>query len=142
MPAMRPIDSITASAIRAFLGRLPKGGVRLERALLYGSRARGDYSSESDADLALVLPEGGRRLAAALGSRRNCIRGLSRDRSPHSAGSNRLFGLGTPGVLLEPRLSQKCRARRYPRVNRSPTIAALARKSIRGDNGLDSGPEP
>lgn len=56
MLAMRPIDSITARAIHDFLGRLPKG-VRLEQALLYGSRARGDYSSESDADLALVLPE-------------------------------------------------------------------------------------
>jgi uncharacterized protein len=31
----------------------------LERAFLYGSRARGDYRADSDADLALVLAEGG-----------------------------------------------------------------------------------
>jgi predicted nucleotidyltransferase len=56
MPAMRVIDPQTEGALRAFLARLP-ADIAVERALLYGSRARGDYKPESDADLALVLKE-------------------------------------------------------------------------------------
>jgi uncharacterized protein len=51
---MRAIDSGTQRALRLFLARLPRG-LRVERALLYGSRARGDHKPESDADLALIL---------------------------------------------------------------------------------------
>jgi len=32
--------------------------VRLDRAILYGSRARGDDRPESDADVALIIAEG------------------------------------------------------------------------------------
>jgi uncharacterized protein len=58
MPAKKDIDAGTEGALRAFFARLPPG-IQLERAFLYGSRARGDYRAESDADLALVLVEGG-----------------------------------------------------------------------------------
>ena len=55
---MKGIDEETEKALRAFLARLPND-IRVERALLYGSRARGDYRADSDADLALVLSERG-----------------------------------------------------------------------------------
>jgi uncharacterized protein len=58
MRAKKDIDAGTEVALRAFFARLPPG-IRLERAFLYGSRARGDYRADSDADLALVLAEGG-----------------------------------------------------------------------------------
>lgn len=54
---MKIPDPNTARAVRAFLNRLP-ADLRLERAVLYGSRARGDYGEESDADVALILTEG------------------------------------------------------------------------------------
>jgi predicted nucleotidyltransferase len=47
-------DRETERAVRAFLARLP-AGFPLERALLYGSRARGDHRPDSDADIALIL---------------------------------------------------------------------------------------
>src|ERR1700761_4976104 len=51
---MRAIDSETRGALRSFLARLPKE-LRVEHALLYGSRARGNHRPDSDADLALIL---------------------------------------------------------------------------------------
>jgi len=51
---MKAIDSKTEEALRKFLARVP-ADIGVERAFLYGSRARGDYKVESDADLALVL---------------------------------------------------------------------------------------
>lgn len=48
------IDPQTERALRLYLARLPSG-LRIERALIYGSRARGDHKPESDADLALVI---------------------------------------------------------------------------------------
>lgn len=56
MLVMKSIDPQTEAALRRFLARLPTDA-RVERAILYGSRARGDHRPESDADLALVLPE-------------------------------------------------------------------------------------
>lgn len=50
-------DSNTERALRAFLDRLPSD-LPLERAVLYGSRARGDFQEESDADVALILAAG------------------------------------------------------------------------------------
>ncbi len=55
---MNGIDAGTEKAFRAFLARLASD-LRVEWALLYGSRARGDCRADSDADLALVLPERG-----------------------------------------------------------------------------------
>ena len=54
---MKFLDPDTESAVRAFLARLP-ADLRLEYAILYGSRARGEERPDSDADLALILAEG------------------------------------------------------------------------------------
>ena len=58
MLSMKAIDAGTEGAVRAFLARLP-AGLQVERALLFGSRARGDYRADSDADLALILAHRG-----------------------------------------------------------------------------------
>jgi uncharacterized protein len=55
---MKAIDAGTEGALRAFLARLP-AGLQVERAFLYGSRARGDYRPDSDADVALILAQRG-----------------------------------------------------------------------------------
>jgi uncharacterized protein len=54
---MKFLDPDTESTVRAFLARLPVD-LRLEYAILYGSRARGEERPDSDADLALILAEG------------------------------------------------------------------------------------
>jgi predicted nucleotidyltransferase len=54
---MKFLDPETESAVRDFLERIP-AEIRLERAILFGSRARGDDRPDSDADLALILAEG------------------------------------------------------------------------------------
>ena len=53
-PAKSMIDSETERAARAFLKRI-EGEYPIIDALLYGSRARGDHTRNSDADLALIL---------------------------------------------------------------------------------------
>ena len=54
---MKFLDPDTESAVRTFLARLP-ADLRLEYAILYGSRARGEDRPDSDADLALIIAEG------------------------------------------------------------------------------------
>ena len=54
---MKFLDPDTESAVRVFLARLP-ADLRLEYAILYGSRARGEDRPDSDADLAQILAEG------------------------------------------------------------------------------------
>ena len=50
------VDPATARAVDIFLARLPMTRLPpVKRALLYGSRARGDFHEESDVDLAIVL---------------------------------------------------------------------------------------
>ncbi len=50
------VDPVTARAVDIFLARLPMTPLPpVKRALLYGSRARGDFHEESDVDLAIVL---------------------------------------------------------------------------------------
>jgi uncharacterized protein len=53
---MKFLDPDTEAAIRNFLARI-SGDIRLERAILFGSRARGEHRPDSDADLALILYE-------------------------------------------------------------------------------------
>ena len=54
---MKFLDADTESAVRDFLARIP-AELRLEYAILFGSRARGEDRPDSDADLALILAEG------------------------------------------------------------------------------------
>jgi uncharacterized protein len=53
---MKFLDPDTESTIRIFLARLPPD-IRVERAILYGSRARGEHRPDSDADLALIVDD-------------------------------------------------------------------------------------
>ncbi|MGA4079924.1 nucleotidyltransferase domain-containing protein [Ralstonia nicotianae] len=48
------VDLATAHAVQIFLARL-EGRFEVRHAILYGSRARGDFRPDSDADVALVL---------------------------------------------------------------------------------------
>jgi predicted nucleotidyltransferase len=50
MPTKRTIDEI----VRAYLVELKKYGLKVERAYLFGSQARGDNDPDSDIDLLLV----------------------------------------------------------------------------------------
>jgi len=55
---MKFLDPDTESAVRNFLARIPSD-VRVEQAILFGSRARGEHRPDSDADVALILRECG-----------------------------------------------------------------------------------
>ncbi len=55
---MKFLDPDTEGAVRDFLARIP-ADIQLERAILFGSRARGEHRHDSDADVALVLREHG-----------------------------------------------------------------------------------
>ncbi len=48
---MKCLDPETESAVRDFLSRIP-ADIQVERAILYGSRARGEHRPDSDADMA------------------------------------------------------------------------------------------
>ena len=54
---MKFLDPDTESAVRDFLARIP-ADIRLDRAILFGSRAR-RAPPDSDADVALILHERG-----------------------------------------------------------------------------------
>jgi predicted nucleotidyltransferase len=53
-PAQPGIDAETALAARVFMERL-EGRYQVQGAILYGSRARGTHTAESDADIAVIL---------------------------------------------------------------------------------------
>jgi uncharacterized protein len=54
LPPRRPVDPLTAEAVRLLLARLD-GRYALEGAVLFGSRARGTHRPDSDADVAVLL---------------------------------------------------------------------------------------
>lgn len=54
---MKIADADTESAVRKFMARIP-ADLPVERVLLYGSRARGDFRPDSDADVAVILRHG------------------------------------------------------------------------------------
>lgn len=51
---MKFLDPDTEGAVREFLARIP-ADLQIERAILYGSRARGEHRPDSDADLAIII---------------------------------------------------------------------------------------
>ncbi|TLY56108.1 MAG: nucleotidyltransferase domain-containing protein [Gammaproteobacteria bacterium] len=55
---MKFLDPDTESAVRDFLARIP-ADIQLDRAILFGSRARGEHRPDSDADVALILYQRG-----------------------------------------------------------------------------------
>ena len=59
------LDANTQRVARAFMGRVSQR-YAVERAILFGSRARNTHTTESDADIAVVLngPRGKRSTAA------------------------------------------------------------------------------
>ncbi|WP_179401912.1 nucleotidyltransferase domain-containing protein [Burkholderia guangdongensis] len=56
----KPIDAATAHAADLFLKQI-SGRYAVQRAILFGSRARHEYTEESDADIAVILPDEHRR---------------------------------------------------------------------------------
>jgi DNA invertase Pin-like site-specific DNA recombinase/predicted nucleotidyltransferase len=65
-PAQPAIDGDTERAARIFLGRI-KDRYAVDRAILFGSRARRTHTASSDADIAVVLNgEQGKRSATAI----------------------------------------------------------------------------
>ena len=54
---MRIADPDTETAVRKFMARTP-ADLPVEQVVLYGSRARGDFSPDSDADVAIILRYG------------------------------------------------------------------------------------
>jgi predicted nucleotidyltransferase len=62
----KPLDTETARTVRAFLDRVARD-FPVRGAILFGSRARGQFSADSDADVAVLLPgEPGKFLSAKL----------------------------------------------------------------------------
>jgi predicted nucleotidyltransferase len=53
-PRILPIDAATARAAQAFMMRIAPH-YPVQQALLFGSRARGTHTAESDADIAIIL---------------------------------------------------------------------------------------
>jgi antitoxin ChpS len=54
--SLRPLDPQTQALVRAVKARLAEFyGARLKGVILFGSRARGDFTEASDVDLAIVL---------------------------------------------------------------------------------------
>ncbi len=53
-PPTSLVDATTHQALQAFLGKLA-GHYEIKSAILFGSRARGDYRPDSDADVMLLL---------------------------------------------------------------------------------------
>jgi Nucleotidyltransferase domain len=58
---MKFLDPDTESAVRDFLARIP-ADIRLDRAILFGSRARGEHRPDSDADAVSEIKGKGAKL--------------------------------------------------------------------------------
>src|SRR3546814_17549795 len=64
--AQPPLDSDTERAARVFMSRI-SGRYAVDRAILFGSRARRTHNATSDADIAVVLKgEHGKRSTTAI----------------------------------------------------------------------------
>lgn len=57
MGMMKRLDPQTERAVRVFLARVPSD-LNVQKAIVFGSRARGDNRPDSDADLALIFERG------------------------------------------------------------------------------------
>jgi uncharacterized protein len=51
------VESEITQLIKEYVKLLRTEGVAVEKAILYGSRARGDYGEEADIDLALIITD-------------------------------------------------------------------------------------
>ena len=51
------VDSAIVNAVRQYLAVLPTVGIHANRAILFGSFARGDADQSSDIDLVVIAPE-------------------------------------------------------------------------------------
>ena len=51
------VEATVLSAVQTYLDALPAAGIRAERAVLFGSHARGRGSADSDIDLVVIAPE-------------------------------------------------------------------------------------
>lgn len=54
---MKKVDPDTSKAISLFLDKA-RDSYNILGVILFGSRARGDFQKDSDADLAVILPDG------------------------------------------------------------------------------------
>ena len=59
------VEQAVVASVKRYLASLPALGIRANRAVLFGSFARGEGDAESDVDLVVIAPEfDGRRDAA------------------------------------------------------------------------------
>ena len=106
---MKFLDPDTESAVRDFLARIP-ADIRLEQAILFGSRARGEHRPDSDADVALILHERGDD-GMTLMILVELVYYAYLDRADSSAGNNYDRDLAKPSGISASQVSRERRAK-------------------------------